>query len=114
MNITTIVLINGLWISALGWELWVQHYTDKGYRVIAADWPGREGEIEQLRGDPSHFASLGLKDVVDYYEQLIRELETPPISLQLRLKAFANFRYRVSRSHFQLSAIVSTSARRLH
>ena len=44
MNITTIVLINGLWISALGWELWTQHYADKGYRVIAADWPGREGE----------------------------------------------------------------------
>ena len=67
MNITTIVLINGLWISALGWELWVQHYTDKGYRVIAADWPGREGEIEQLRRDPSNFASLGLADIVDLY-----------------------------------------------
>src|SRR4029077_8569631 len=79
MNITTIVLINGLWISALSWELWVKHYTDKGYRVIAADWPGREGEIEQLRRDPSGFASLGLADVVDHYEQLIRELETPPI-----------------------------------
>ena len=79
MNITTIVLINGLWISALSWELWVQHYTDKGYRVIAADWPGREGEIEQLRRDPSNFASLGLADVIGHYEQLIRELETPPI-----------------------------------
>src|SRR4029077_16143409 len=79
MNITTIVLINGLWIAALSWELWVQHYTDKGYCVIAADWPGREGEIEQLRRDPSNFASLGLADVVDHYEQFIRELETPPI-----------------------------------
>src|SRR4029453_12155955 len=79
MNVTTIVLINGLWISALSWVLWVQHYTDKGYRVIAADWPGRVGEIEQLRRDPSNFASLGLADVVDHYEQLIRELETPPI-----------------------------------
>jgi pimeloyl-ACP methyl ester carboxylesterase len=79
MNVTTIVLINGLWISALSWELWVQHFADKGYRVIAADWPGREGDIEQLRRDPSHFASLGVADVVDYYEQLIRELETPPI-----------------------------------
>jgi pimeloyl-ACP methyl ester carboxylesterase len=79
MNVTTIVLINGLWISALSWELWVQHYTDKGYCVIAADWPGREGEIEQLRRDPTNFASLGLADVVDHYEQLIRELETPPI-----------------------------------
>ena len=79
MNVTTIVLINGLWISALSWELWVQHYTGKGYRVIAADWPGREGEIEQLRRDPSNFASLGLADVVDHYEQLIRGLETAPI-----------------------------------
>src|SRR4029077_2184252 len=79
MNITTIVLINGLWISALSWELWVKHYTDKGYRVIAADWPGREGDINQLRRDPSNFASLGLTDVVDHYEQIIRELETPPI-----------------------------------
>ena len=79
MNITTIVLINGLWISALSWELWVQHYTDKGYRVIAADWPGREGEKEQLRRDPSNFASLGLADVVDHYEQIILGLETPPL-----------------------------------
>jgi pimeloyl-ACP methyl ester carboxylesterase len=78
MNVTTIVLINGLWISALSWELWVQHYTDKGYCVIAADWPGREGEIEQLRRDPSNFASLGLADVVDHYEQIIRGLETAP------------------------------------
>jgi pimeloyl-ACP methyl ester carboxylesterase len=79
MTITTIVLINGLWLSALSWELWAQHYTDKGYRVIAADWPGREGEIGQVRRDPGNFASLGLTDVVDHYEQLIRDLETPPI-----------------------------------
>src|SRR5947208_15967417 len=79
MNVTTIVLINGLWISALSWELWVQHYADKGYRIIAADWPGREGGIEQLRRDPSSFAALGLIEVVDHYEQLIRELEAPPI-----------------------------------
>jgi alpha-beta hydrolase superfamily lysophospholipase len=79
MNVTTVVLINGLWISALSWELWVQHYTDKGYCVIAANWPGMEGDIEQLRRDPSSFATLGLSDVVDHYEQIIRELETPPI-----------------------------------
>src|SRR5437773_7532631 len=79
MNITTIILINGLWISALSWELWVQHYTDKGYRVIAADWPGREGQMEQPGRDRSNFALPGLAEVVDHYEQLIRELETPPI-----------------------------------
>jgi alpha-beta hydrolase superfamily lysophospholipase len=79
MNVTTIVLINGLWMTALSWEHWVKHYTDKGYCVIAANWPGMEGDIEQLRRDPSTFASLGLPEVVDHYEQIIRELESPPI-----------------------------------
>jgi len=79
MNITTIVLIPGLWMTALCCEHWVKHYSDKGYSVVARSWPGMEGGIEQLRRDPSSFASLGLKDVVDHYEQIIRELETPPI-----------------------------------
>jgi alpha-beta hydrolase superfamily lysophospholipase len=79
LNVTTIVLIPGLWMTALSWEHWVKHYTDKGYCVIAANWPGMEGDIEQLRRDPSSFANLGLTEVVDHYEQLIRELETPPV-----------------------------------
>ena len=79
MNVTTIVLIPGLWVTALCWEHWVKHYSDKGYCIVARSWPGMEGGIEQLCRDPSSFASLGLKDVVDHYEQIIRELETPPI-----------------------------------
>ena len=79
MNVTTIVLINGLWVTALSWENWVKHYTDKGYRVIAANWPGMEGDIEQLWRDPRTFTRLGLPEVVDHYEQIIRELETAPI-----------------------------------
>ena len=79
MNVTTIVLINGLWLTALSWEHWVKHYSDKGYYVIAANWPGMEGDIQQLRGDPSSFTRLGLPEVVDHYEQIIRELESPPI-----------------------------------
>ncbi len=79
MNITTIVLVPSLWMTALCWEHWVKHYSDKGYCVVARSWPGMEGGIEQLRRDPSSFASLGLNDVVDHYEQIIRELESPPI-----------------------------------
>jgi alpha-beta hydrolase superfamily lysophospholipase len=79
MNVTTIILIPGLWMTALCWEHWVTHYQEKGYCVIAANWPGMEGDIEQLRRDPSSFANLGLSAVVDHYEQIIRELETPPI-----------------------------------
>jgi len=79
MNVTTIVLINGLWMTALSWEHWIKHYAGKGYNVIAGNWPGMEGDIQQLRRDPSSFATLGLNDVVDHYEEIIRELESPPI-----------------------------------
>jgi pimeloyl-ACP methyl ester carboxylesterase len=79
MNVTTIVLIPGLWMTALSWEHWIRHYSDKGYSVIAANWPGIKGDIEQLPRDPSTYTSLGLPEVVDHYEQIIRELETPPI-----------------------------------
>src|SRR5439155_18980565 len=79
MNVTTIVLVPSLWMTALCWEDWVKHYSDKGYCVVARSWPCMESDIEQLRRDPSSFASLGLEEVVDHYEQIIREIETPPI-----------------------------------
>ncbi len=79
MNVTTIVLINGLWMTALSWEHWVKHYGEKGYSVITANWPGMEGDIELLRRDPSSFANLGVTEVVDHYEQIIGELETPSV-----------------------------------
>lgn len=79
MNVTTIVLINGLWMTALSWELWVKRYGEKGYSVVAANWPGMEGDIELLRRDPGSFANLKLTDIVDHYEQIMRGLETAPI-----------------------------------
>src|SRR4029077_10816735 len=54
-------------------------YSDKGYCVIAANWPGMKGDIQQLRRDSSSFANLGLTEVVDHYEQIIGELETPSV-----------------------------------
>jgi len=79
MNVTTIVLIPGLWMTALSWEYWVKHYRDKGYHVIAPNWTGMNSHIQQVRRDPSSFATVGLTEVVDHYEQIIRELESPPI-----------------------------------
>ena len=79
MNVTTIVLINGLWMTVLSWEFWVKHYTDKGYRVPARSWPGMDGDIDQLRRHPASFAKLGLTELVDHYEQIIRGIETAPI-----------------------------------
>jgi pimeloyl-ACP methyl ester carboxylesterase len=75
----TIVLINGLWLTALSWEHWVERYTARGYRVIARSWPGMEGDVEELRRDPSAIAGLGLTEIVDHYDRIVRELDQPPI-----------------------------------
>jgi pimeloyl-ACP methyl ester carboxylesterase len=75
----TVVLIHGLWMSALSWENWVDRYTKRGYRVIARSWPGMEGDIDELRRDPSGIEHLGIAEIVDYYESIIGELDEPPI-----------------------------------
>jgi len=75
----TIVLIHGLWMTALSWEHWVNRYTQAGYRVIARSWPGMDGDIEALRADPSAIEHLGIEEIVDHYDAIVRELDEPPI-----------------------------------
>lgn len=75
----TIVLIPGLWMTALSWEHWIERYVARGHQVIAKSWPGMDGDIEQLRRDPSATAELGVTEIVDYYEAIIRKLAEPPI-----------------------------------
>jgi alpha-beta hydrolase superfamily lysophospholipase len=75
----TIVLIHGLWLTGLSWEHWVERYTARGYRVVARSWPGMEGDLGALRHDPSGVAALGVTEIVDHYDAMIRELERPPI-----------------------------------
>ncbi|MEO6923431.1 MAG: alpha/beta hydrolase [Bryocella sp.] len=75
----TIVLINGLWMTSLCWEHWVQRFIEKGFKVIAKSWPGMDGDINAMRSDPSAIATLGMNEVVDYYDGIIRALDKPPI-----------------------------------
>src|SRR6478735_3355750 len=75
----TIVLIHGLWMTALSWEHWVARYEAAGHRVIARSWPGMDGDIEALRTDDSAIDHLGIEEIVDHYDGIIRALDEPPI-----------------------------------
>jgi pimeloyl-ACP methyl ester carboxylesterase len=75
----SIVLINGLWMTALSWENWVKRYTDKGFRAIAKSWPGMDSDINELRRNPAPIATLGITEIVDHYEKIIRGLDSAPI-----------------------------------
>ena len=75
----TIVLIHGMWMTPLSWEHWVNHYTDRGHRVLAPAWPGLDKEPEELRRDPSPLRGIDVTAVVDHYDKIIRGLDRPPI-----------------------------------
>ncbi len=75
----TIVLIHGLWLTPLSWEKWIDRYKSKGYNVIAPAWPGMEGDIDQVRSNTKPYENLGITEIADHYEQIIRGLDKTPI-----------------------------------
>ena len=75
----TVVLIHGLWMTALSWENWAARYEQRGFKVIARSWPGMEGDIDALRADTSAIYDLGSEQILEHYEGIIEGLESPPI-----------------------------------
>jgi pimeloyl-ACP methyl ester carboxylesterase len=75
----TVVLIHGLWMTALSWEKWVARYERRGFNVIARSWPGMEGDIDALRADTSAIDDLGIEQILEHYEGIIEGLGSPPI-----------------------------------
>jgi pimeloyl-ACP methyl ester carboxylesterase len=76
---TPIVLIHGLWLTPRSWEGWKARFEQRGHEVLAPAWPYMEREVEALRRDPSVMNGLGVTEVVDHYDRIIRGLDTPPV-----------------------------------
>ena len=74
-----IVLIHGLWLTPRSWEGWKDRFEARGHRVLAPAWPRMQDDIEEVRRDPSPMNGLGVTEVVDHYEGIIRELDRPPV-----------------------------------
>lgn len=75
----TIVLIHGAWLSARSWENFADYFTKRGYDVLAPEWPRKHGDVEELREESEELKGLGLTEIVDHYEGVIRKLDQPPV-----------------------------------
>ena len=75
----SIVLIHGLWLTPRSWESWKARFEERGHHVVAPAWPRMEGEIEAIRSDPSILNGLGITEIVNHFEQIIRGLDAPPV-----------------------------------
>ena len=69
---TPLMLIHGAWLSASSWENFAAYFDERGFAVSAPEWPRKTGDVEELAG-------LGLDEIVDHYETLIRALDEPPL-----------------------------------
>ncbi|WPU64307.1 alpha/beta hydrolase [Peredibacter starrii] len=75
-----IVLIHGLWLTPLCWENWIKRFNEHGYNVIAPAWPGLEDRtIDDIRKDPTLLRGLGVEEIVNHYDKIIRSLSRAPI-----------------------------------
>ena len=75
----TIVLVHGFWVTPRSWEHWINRYEARGYRVLAPAYPGYEVEVEALNADPSPIAKVTIPQIIERFESVIRELDSPPI-----------------------------------
>ena len=73
------MLIHGAWLSTRSWENYVDYFERKGFAVTAPEWPRKQGDVEQLRENAEQSAGLGVTEIVDHYEEMIRALDEPPV-----------------------------------
>jgi pimeloyl-ACP methyl ester carboxylesterase len=74
-----IVLIHGLWLTQRSWEGWKARFQERGHEVLTPPWPRMAADVDALRRDPSVMNGLGLAEVVDHYDRIVRGLPTPPV-----------------------------------
>ena len=74
-----LMLIHGAWLSTRSWETYADYFGKRGFAVSAPEWPRKRGDVEEIRETTDEVKGLGVKEIVDHYEVLIRELDRPPV-----------------------------------
>ncbi|MFJ8112690.1 alpha/beta hydrolase [Streptomyces sp. NPDC096132] len=75
----TIVLVHGFWVTPRSWEHWIDHYKQRGYRVLAPAYPGFEVEVEALNADTTAIEKVTVDQILETLETLVRGLDKPPV-----------------------------------
>jgi pimeloyl-ACP methyl ester carboxylesterase len=71
----TIVFIHGDWMSPASWDLFKDHYENRGYRCLAPAWPYDNRPVPDLQRSPDpKLASVGIEEIVTHYANIIKAL----------------------------------------
>ncbi len=82
INSKTVVFITGAFVSNSGWNEWKAYFESKGYKTLAPAWPFKDGTAKELRDrqpNDVQLAKLTLREVIDHYATIIKQLPEKPI-----------------------------------
>ena len=74
-----LTLIHGAWLTSRSWEHFASYFEEHGYEVSAPEWPRKQGDVEEIRGESAEVAGLGLDEIVDHYAELVAPMDPQPI-----------------------------------
>jgi pimeloyl-ACP methyl ester carboxylesterase len=67
-------------MNASCWDRFKSYLESKGYQVLAPSWPYKDRSVQALRDNPDQqLAHLGVKEIVDHYDRIIRSLPEKPV-----------------------------------
>ena len=67
-----LMLVHGAWLSARSWERFAAYFGERGFAVSTPEWPRKHGDVDELRDQADELAGLGLTEIVEHHEGLIR------------------------------------------
>ncbi len=73
------VLIHGAWLRSRSWENYSHYFAKRGFAVSAPEWPRKVGDVEEMRASAGQSAGLGVQEIVDHYDELIRVFDQAPV-----------------------------------
>lgn len=74
-----LMLIHGAWLSSRSWQNFADYFGKRGFDVSTPEWPRKQGDVAELRTDTEALKGLGIAEIVDHHESLIRKLAEPPV-----------------------------------
>jgi|SRR4051794_12960184 len=75
----SIVMIHGAWLASNSWDDFRGHFAARGHAVAAPEWPRKQPDIDVQRADAGGLEGLGVEEIVDHYDAIIRAYPEPPV-----------------------------------
>lgn len=75
-----VVFIHGAWLTSQSWENLIAYFERRGVGCDAPEWPLKDRPLDELRRDPpAELAEIGVQELVDHYETIVKAYPEPPI-----------------------------------